>query len=556
MGDQACIPAIYSRKSKFTGKGESIGNQIELCRQYIRACYGDSAAENALLYEDEGFSGGNLERPRFKQMMKDARAKKFSAVICYRLDRISRNIGDFASLIEELRDLGISFVSIKEQFDTSSPMGRAMMYIASVFSQLERETIAERIRDNMHELAKTGRWLGGVTPTGYASESISSITIDGKVKKACKLRTVPGEADLVRLIFRKFLETGSLTQTETFLLQGGYRTKNGKLFTRFAIRAILANPVYMEADRDAYGYLVKNGVDLFGEKEDFDGSHGVMAYNRTLQQQGRSNQDREMGAWIVSVGKHPGLVEGRIWVRAQELLAQNCSKSYRRPRSHAALLPGLLFCGGCGSHMRPKLGKGQNKSGGQSYSYLCTTKERSRMCACSMRNAGGPPLDRAVLQELQRLPEDAGELARQLLLLQKSLGTSWEDGDAELERLHQRASENEKEIRTLTASLARASGTPAENYIMERIGVLHAQSEAMEKQTQALERSDGQKLTEAELEFILPALSSWEAVIGCMTVNQRREAIRSCIRQAVWDGEAIHIYLSGSDPAPLGEDSK
>ena len=86
-----------------------------------------------------------------------AKARKIRAIVVYRLDRISRSISDFSSLIEELGQLGIDFVSIRESFDTSSPMGRAMMYIASVFSQPERETIAERIRDNMHELAKTGR---------------------------------------------------------------------------------------------------------------------------------------------------------------------------------------------------------------------------------------------------------------------------------------------------------------------------------------------------------------------------------------------------------------
>lgn len=174
---------IYSRKSKFTGKGESIENQIELCRQYIAMHFGEDAAENVLVYEDEGFSGGNLERPQFKKMMKDSQKIAFAAIVVYRLDRISRNIGDFAKLIEDLGDRHIDFISIREQFDTSSPMGRAMMYIASVFSQLERETIAERIRDNMHELSKTGRWLGGTTPTGYASESLSSVTVDGKVKK-------------------------------------------------------------------------------------------------------------------------------------------------------------------------------------------------------------------------------------------------------------------------------------------------------------------------------------------------------------------------------------
>ena len=174
---------IYSRKSKFTGKGESIENQIELCRQYIAMHFGEDAAENVLVYEDEGFSGGNLERPQFKKMMKDSQKIAFAAIVVYRLDRISRNIGDFAKLIEDLGDRHIDFISIREQFDTSSPMGRAMMYIASVFSQLERETIAERIRDNMHELSKTGRWLGGTTPTGYASESLSSVTVDGKANQ-------------------------------------------------------------------------------------------------------------------------------------------------------------------------------------------------------------------------------------------------------------------------------------------------------------------------------------------------------------------------------------
>ena len=121
---------IYSRKSKFTGKGESIENQIEMCRQYIATHYSQEEAEAALVYEDEGFSGGTLERPKFKKMMSDSQKIKFAAIVVYRLDRISRNIGDFAKLIEDLADREIGFISIREQFDTSSPMGRAMMYIA------------------------------------------------------------------------------------------------------------------------------------------------------------------------------------------------------------------------------------------------------------------------------------------------------------------------------------------------------------------------------------------------------------------------------------------
>ncbi|WP_340148015.1 recombinase family protein [Dendrosporobacter quercicolus] len=375
--------AVYSRKSKFTGKGESIENQIELCKQYIRAHYPNCKDDGIFIYEDEGFSGGNTERPEFKRMMAEARAKKFSAIVCYRLDRISRNIGDFAKLIEELDGLKVSFISIKEQFDTSSPMGRAMIYISSVFSQLERETIAERIRDNMHELSKTGRCLGGTSPPGYVSEQVENVTIDGKTKKACKLKIIPEEAEIIKQIYKVFLETNSLTKTETYFIQNGYKTKNKKLFTRFALRNILTNPVYMIADEDAYRYLIENEVDLFAEKKDFDGKHGIMTYNRTIQKSGKANQIRPMEEWIVAVGKHIGLIKGSEWIQVQEYLEQNRSKSFRKPRSNVALLSGLLFCT-CGDYMRPKLSKRLDAQGEFIYSYLCAMKEKSRSHVCKM----------------------------------------------------------------------------------------------------------------------------------------------------------------------------
>lgn len=405
---------IYSRKSKFTGKGESIENQIEMCRQYIASLYGEEAAKQALVYEDEGFSGGNLERPKFKKMMKDSYETKFEAIVVYRLDRISRNIGDFAKLIEDLGRRKIAFISIREQFDTSSPMGRAMMYIASVFSQLERETIAERIRDNMHELAKTGRWLGGTTPTGYESEAVTNVTIDGKTKKACRLKVIPEEIRLVELIYDKFLETGSLTKTDQYLLEGQYRTKNNKEFTRFAIRGILTNPVYMIADEDAYEYMIEKDVDLFADHAAFDGKHGIMAYNRTLQQAGKAHQVKPMEEWIVSVGKHKGVITGKKWIQVQNLLEVNKSKSYRKPRSNVALLSGLLFCKNCGEYMRPKLSSRVNANGETIYTYLCTTKERSRGHCCSMKNANGNMLDAKLMAVLADLSKNNSDMFRQL----------------------------------------------------------------------------------------------------------------------------------------------
>ena len=127
---------IYSRKSVYTGKGESVENQVEMCKEYISDKLPNAKQAEISIYEDEGFSAKNTNRPQFQQMLKDLKRIRPQYVICYRLDRISRNVSDFSSLIEELNHQNISFICIREEFDTSKPMGKAMMYIASVFAQL------------------------------------------------------------------------------------------------------------------------------------------------------------------------------------------------------------------------------------------------------------------------------------------------------------------------------------------------------------------------------------------------------------------------------------
>lgn len=549
---------IYSRKSKFTGKGESIENQIELCRKYIAMHYGREEAEDALVYEDEGFSGGNMERPQFKKMMADSYKTPFAAIVVYRLDRISRNIGDFAGLIEDLGNREIDFISIKEQFDTSSPMGRAMMYIASVFSQLERETIAERIRDNMRELAKTGRWLGGTTPTGYESESVSHVTVDGKVRKSCKLKIVPDEIDLVKLIFRKFLETGSLTQTDQFLLQGRYQTRRGKDFTRFAIKGILTNPVYMIADEAAYQYLVDHNADLFSPKSAFDGRCGIMAYNRTLQHPGKANKVKPINQWIVSVGKHEGVIPGIEWVRVQNMLERNKSKSYRKPRSHVALLSGLLYCGNCGNYMRPKLTNRTAADGEPIYTYLCTTKERSRSQVCNMKNANGNMLDAKVIDVVKGFGRNSSDMAKLILHAKEQIGRNATEYDAEIAQLKTQIDQNNSVIQSLVLSIGKAEGTHAEQYLIEQIDRLHEKGESLKKRLAELESIGKQhNLAGIEFDVIRQLLSSIGNAIDSYSVEQKRTAIRTFIRKIVWDGENAHLYLFHNDgeyefPAPPG----
>lgn len=410
--------AIYSRKSRFTGKGESVGNQIELCRQYLRAHEPD--APEPEIFEDDGFSGGDLNRPAFRRMMRAAEAGRFRMLIVYRLDRISRSIGDFTALIERLAQLNVAFVSIREQFDTSTPMGRAMMYIASVFSQLERETIAERIRDNLHELAKTGRWLGGITPTGFASEAVQAVTVDGRTKRACRLRLVPEEAETVKAMYSLFARLGSLTAVVKGLQERGITTKNGNAFTRHAVRDILHNPVYARADADMLAWLRAAGTELSAAQEEFDGRHGVLAYHRTDQSRGRTAVALPPEAWIVAVGQHPGLIPGSQWAAVQERLRRTDCRTPRTVHETPALLAGLLQCR-CG---RPMYAKYRRAADGERFSYVCRAKSTGGREQCSCPNVPGTAADAAVRAMLCALPEDHAVLTAALRGLRRSLPES------------------------------------------------------------------------------------------------------------------------------------
>lgn len=541
--------AIYTRKSKFTGKGESIGNQFELCRQYIKNNYPDVRDEEILRFEDEGFSGKNVDRPHFKEMMAEAREGTIKAIICYRLDRVTRSILDFSKLIVELEALGITFISATENFDTKTSMGKAMMYIVSIFAQVERETIAERIRDNMYELAKTGRWLGGTTPTGYKSIKIKgSITVDGKVRKMQKLEQIAEEVAIVHKIIAKFLETNSLSMTETFLLQNNIKTKNDKNFSTYAVRMILTNPVYMMADEDAWNYFEEQGVEINGDKSMFDGKNGVMAYNKTQQNTSKSHQARDISEWIIAVGKHKGIISGEKWIKIQMMLEQNKSKSYKKPRSHTALLPGLVYCSHCGSYMRPKMGRGADDKGNRLFNYLCLTKEKSRSIKCDMKNPQGNMLDAMVCEEIKKLPSKDSTLNQLLEKIKRSISQHKSEFDDEIKSNQDKIQKNKKSIKALMSTLASSEGTSAKDYIIKEIDFLHNQNEYLGSENTRLQMMmKPSEIEGGEFDILKNQLLSFGNSFDKMSIEEKRSALRMFVKRVVWDGSNVQLYLFGSE---------
>jgi site-specific DNA recombinase len=398
--------AIYSRKSKFSEKGDSIENQLTLCEEYGRSI----GVTSFIKYEDEGFSGGNTNRPQFKAMMKDAKAKKFDVLICYRLDRISRNVSDFTYTIDELKKHSIGFISIREQFDTTTPMGRAMMNIAAVFAQLERETIAERIKDNMLELAKTGRWLGGTPPLGYRSEPVEFFDDNGKPKKLFKLALVPEEIEIVKLTYDLFLEKKNYSSVASYLCRNNYKGKSGGEFSRQTVMQIITNPVYCIADDAILNYFRDKGSIVCGNPE--AGNFGLMVYNK---REG-GKHEKPVSDWIISIGRHEALIDSDNWIKCAMIQEKNNSKvSAKASTGEKFLLSGLLICGHCGSSMASWSHMNKRTNQMERY-YRCNLKQRAaNRCTCKMLNADfaqdhihnfiSEVNPEAVIKELQALKE-------------------------------------------------------------------------------------------------------------------------------------------------------
>lgn len=539
--------AIYSRKSKYSDKGDSVGNQIEIAMKYIEEHYkSDEYEVEILIFEDDGFSGGNIDRPRFKEFLIEENRKPFNILICYRLDRISRNIADFSSLMNQITELGTSFVSIKEQFDTKTPMGRAMMYIASVFAQLEREVIAERIRDNMIELAKTGRWLGGMTPTGYSSKRIELVDVyeegeynvlEKKKKTASMLVPIEEEMKLIEEIGYKFLELKSLNKLETYFLQNNISSRNDIDYSVSTLRRILTNPVYAPNDSDVLEYFKSKGVTIYaeGERANFDGKYGLLGYGKK-----DGKKDNDVKDWIVSVGLHPpAFKKGLVWIRIQELLEKNKEKRYRANCKHDFLFSGILRCSECGSYMRPKVAQGER------FYYTCELKEKSRGTRCNSKNITGLALDRLMIQKLGEIFVPTSEIYQELSKM--AIKKDRVETEEKEEELKKKLKTNAESIKNLIDKL-KYMDVEVVDFINEELKRLKQEKKQIEdellhieqsKQTEINFQSEESKTASLILDIMDNCLKTFEY----LDIKEKKDILRIFIEDMRGSGQSVDVKI-------------
>lgn len=528
--------AIYSRKSKFTGKGESIGNQIQLCREYGHKLNIDEYE----IYEDEGFSGGNTDRPEFKRLIKDAQSKKFNVLICYRLDRISRNIADFSNLINELQGLEIDFISIREQFDTSTPMGRAMMYIASVFAQLERETIAERIRDNMLELAKTGRWLGGQTPLGFESRAITFLDSELKERSMYRLFPVSKELITVKIIYEKYLEFQSINKVYKFLFTNNIKTKLGADWNKKKVQLILRNPIYVKSNDKVLNYLNGLGMNVAG----IANGNGILTYNKSK----GIKIKRDISEWIAAVSQHKGVIDSKDWLKVQSILDKNKVKAPRIGTSSSAILTGLLRCSNCKSNMIIKYGHISKVSGKRYRYYACSNKDNSYSTKCTNSNVRIDELENAVIHSIKIFNTDL--FINYLLeeLESYRLKHSTESDYCKSDSISIDISSKEKSMQSLVKALSETDNSSLKQYIMSEMENLNIEIEKLKSKLSYINKLKVKTYKNSiDLNKILDNLNDFSFIISLIEdIDCKKLFIKSLISKIYWDGKnksvSIELY--------------
>ncbi len=291
--------AIYTRKSSEEGLEQgfnSLDAQREACEAFVLSQQHEGWKLVPTFYDDGGYSGGNMERPALKQLLSDIDQKKINVVVVYKVDRLTRSLADFAKIVEQFDAKGISFVSVTQQFNTTSSMGRLTLNVLLSFAQFEREVTGERIRDKIAASKAKGMWMGGTPPMGY-------------IPKERTLEIEPQGAALIKLIYEQYLAIGDVRRLKLHLDRQGIRSPvstsiagrcyGGVYLGRGQLYRLLSNPIYL-------GKIV--------HKEQ------------------------------IFPGQHPAIIDQNLWDRVQAKLSSNLQgHKLRQSTPSDSLLTGLVF---------------------------------------------------------------------------------------------------------------------------------------------------------------------------------------------------------------------
>jgi len=384
--------AIYTRKSSEEGLEQSFNSldaQREACIAYIRSQKHEGWVATAQRYDDGGFSGGNMERPGLNRLLAGVQAGKIATVVVYKVDRLTRSLSDFAKIIEIFDKHKVSFVSVTQQFNTTTSMGRLTLNVLLSFAQFERELTGERIRDKVAASKKKGMWMGGVVPLGY--DCVDHQLVINAV-----------EAETVRAIFRHYLRLGCVSKLKGYLeaahvhskvrLSASGRKSGGACYSRGALYHLLNNRIYI-------GQIV----------------HGGQVYP----------------------GQHKPIIERKLWDRvAARLQANNQAHRQGKSRSTPSLLTGIIRDNN-GVRFTPT----HSLKNGKRYRYYTSQALiQRRGNAPAVARIPAPDLERLVVGQIIRMLESPGKYIigtktdpqwEKVVTQSKLLASQWSKGESQ-----------------------------------------------------------------------------------------------------------------------------
>ena len=518
--------ATYGRKSVYSDKSDSVDNQERMCREYVELRF-QGKVDSFETYSDEGMTGANTNRPGLKRLLADVGDGLVDALVVYQLDRLSRDVKDFANIYASLEEKGVLFLSLKESIDTNTPIGKAMMFITATFAQMERETIAARVTDNLSGLARKGFWTGGKAPQGYTLERI---VVDGK--KHVTLAIDPDAAARCQWIFDTFLDNGyTIGHMQTLFRNQGIRTEKGCFFSASQLYQLLTMPYCVEASPEVYDFFSGKGcqMDPGSPREKWDGTHGVMVYGRT-DQKGRKAVRQPPDRWVVCIGHHKPFLPAGRWLAAQERFQQNTF--CKTMKYDVPLLKGVVRCK-CGCLM--SVARKKLKSGILSH-YSCRKRNQQGIEACDMKFVKCDILDGKALAIFREIESDPKAIM-------KYAGTGQpDDGGKRLRSLEAQAARLQAKISRLTETLSDAEGSSAAKYIIAQIEKEDLNLGAVRRELDILKldmrrNSDMARTAEGRAEEIARLIRGLD---GFSDV-ERNAIVREAVQECTWDGETLFL---------------
>lgn len=483
--------ALYARQSIEKTDSISVESQLEYCKYET---HGNPCIE----YTDKGFSGKDTNRPGFENMINDIRAGKIQRVIVYKLDRISRSILDFANMMELFQTYHVEFVSSTEKFDTSTPIGRAMLNICIVFAQLERETIQKRVTDAYYARCKRGFYMGGRVPYGYR---LTSTVIDNI--HTSMYEEVPEESRQLKLIYSMYAnKDNSLGDIVRYLNKHQIKNLRGGSWNTARISEMLRNPVYVKADINVYQFFQSQGANIYNPARDFIGCNACYLYKGTTSS---TRKQRDLSDKEIVLAPHKGFISSKTWL-ACRIRCLNNRQSTKTCKPKNSWLAGKVKCGNCGYALTIR--KARTKWGRY---FVCSQSGNHGRCKGAGCTIYADVLEEYILEAIKK------KLSEFEIL---SCVTDTEEEQKFITK-NIRLTQIQEEIDGLLSKVSGANSTLLK-YIDERVSELDTQRKALQEEMM----KSNTRNTEKKEKQITNHVKAWES----LSFQSRQEVVDTLIQ--------------------------